>query len=137
MVLDSNTLTFGRGIKAKSDLLKTVLSTILLIVSFGLVGCNSLFNSYQNPFQIEEINNKKDGRNVYVAGKVIRIIPLIKNGAYQLQDDTGKIWILTTNKLPSIGAKISVKGQIKYQKLPFSTKEIYLQEIDIRENKTE
>lgn len=137
MVLDSNTLISSRRIKLKSDRAKTILFTILLIVSFSLIGCNSLFNSHQNPFQIEELSNKKDGRNIYVAGKVIRTIPLINYGAYQLEDNTGKIWVLTNNKLPNTGSQISLKGQIKYQKLPFATKELYLQEIELRENKTE
>ena len=102
----------------------------LLSISINLVGCNSWFNSHQNPFSVSEIDNKKEGRKIYVAGEVIRTIPLINSGAYQLQDSTGKIWILTNTTLPSMGAKISVHGTIQYQELPFSEKELYLQELE-------
>lgn len=103
---------------------------VLSISSIYLTGCDSWFNSHQNPFSIEEITNKKEGKNIYVAGEVIRTIPLVKNGAYQLQDNTGNVWILTTATLPSMEAKISVKGKVQYQELPFSEKELYLQEIE-------
>jgi uncharacterized protein YdeI (BOF family) len=103
---------------------------ILLILTIGVTSCNSWFSSHTNPLTVSEIANKKSERQVYIAGEVIRTVPLLKNGAYQIQDKTGKVWILTNSKLPSQGDKISIKGKISYQELPFSQAEIYLQEIE-------
>ena len=103
---------------------------IFLTISWSLVSCDSWFHSYTNPQSISEIANKKNGKIVYVAGEIIRTVPLVNNGAYQLKDDTDKVWILTNAKLPSTGEKIVIKGKIQYQELPFSEQELYLQEIE-------
>lgn len=105
-----------------------------LILCLSLISCTSWFNSYQNPLTISEIASKKDGKRVYIAGAVIRTVPLLKNGAYQLQDSTGKIWILTQEKLPLKGDKIAIKGIVRYQELPLVKEELYLEEIDTRSN---
>ena len=117
-------------LQLRRDRRNKIIWLVLSISSIYLTGCDSWFNSHQNPFLIKEIANKKEGKNIYVAGEIIRTIPLVNNGAYQLQDSTGNIWILTTATLPSMGAKISVKGKVQYQELPFSEKELYLQEIE-------
>jgi hypothetical protein len=105
---------------------------ILLIAAISLTSCDSWFSSHTNPLSISEIINKRNEQKVYIAGEVIRTVPLLKNGAYQIQDNTGKVWILTKAKLPSKGDKISIQGQISYQELPFSQEELYLQEIGTR-----
>lgn len=107
---------------------------IFLTIYITLISCNTWFNSYQNPLTISEIASKKDGKRVYIAGAVIRTVPLLKNGAYQLQDSTGKIWILTQEKLPLKGDKIAIKGIVRYQELPLVKEELYLEEIDTRSN---
>ena len=111
---------------------KILLIGAILSISPSIVSCDSWFSSHQNPFSIEEIANKKSGRKVYIAGEVIRTIYLVQNGAYLLQDNTGEMWILTSNKLPDKGDRISVLGTIQYQKLPFNTEELYLQEIEVK-----
>ena len=110
---------------------------VLLTIPISLIGCESWFNSHQNPFSISEIADKENGKKVYIAGEVIRTVPLVKNGAYQLQDETGKVWILTTAKLPSVKDKISIQGKIQYQELPFSEEELYLQELDTQPYQSE
>jgi hypothetical protein len=103
---------------------------ILLIVAISLTSCDSWFISHTNPLSISEIADRRNDQKVYIAGEVIRTVPLLKNGAYQIQDRTGKVWILTKAQLPSKGDKISIQGKIRYQELPFSQEELYLQEID-------
>ena len=105
---------------------------LISIVLVSLSGCNYWFSSHTNPFEITQIARKKSGSSIYIAGKVIRTIPLVNNGAYQIQDSTGIIWVLTTRTLPKVGENISVKGQIRLQELPFAQTEIYLQEIEVQ-----
>ena len=105
---------------------------ILFTVLTSLSGCNMWFSSHTNPFDISQIARKKSGSQVYIAGTVTRTIPLINYGAYQLQDATGTIWVLTNRNLPSVGNQISVKGQIKLQQFPVAQAQMYLQEIEVQ-----
>jgi hypothetical protein len=34
------------------------------------------------------------------------------NGAYEIDDGTGRIWVATTRGVPSRGARVGVKGRI-------------------------
>jgi len=79
----------------------------------------------------------RDGRKVYITGEVLRTVPLVKNGAYQVQDETDQLWVLTTQKLPKKGSQISVLGKVVSQELSFSEKELYVQEIEVQPNITE
>ena len=69
---------------------------------------------------IEQISEKKVGKTVYLTGKVIHLAPFVDNSAYQLEDSTGKIWVVTTDKPPTINKTINIKGKIEYQSLPFA-----------------
>ena len=108
--------------------LKSFIGIIFLSTSF-LSGC-SWFASHNNPLTVAEVVTKKEDRTVYVAGTVLRTVPLFQNGAYQLQDDTGAVWILTNDPLPKTGDKISVKGKLKLQQLAFAKVERYLAETE-------
>lgn len=105
--------------------LHRIISGITLLVS--LVACHSSLTS------VAEIDQQQIDRIVSLTGKVIHVSPLIDLAAYQIEDATGKIWVVTTQKLPELGQPISIKGQIKYQSLPFATQELgelYLVELE-------
>ena len=88
------------------------------IVLLGLAGCRTPLIS------IEDISSKKIGRTVYLTGKVVHLAPLLDNAAYQLDDTTGKIWVVTTQNPPEFGQQIEIKGKIEYQSLPFADREL-------------
>jgi hypothetical protein len=69
---------------------------------------------------IEQISDSKVGKTVYLTGKVVHLAPLIDNAAYQIEDTTGKIWVITSQSPPQIGQAISIKGKIAYQSLAFA-----------------
>ncbi|MEM7759813.1 MAG: hypothetical protein AAF298_17040 [Cyanobacteria bacterium P01_A01_bin.40] len=80
-----------------------------------------------------EINDRKLEKTVYLAGKVVQIAPFVEHAAYQIEDATGKIWVVTTQVPPQVGESINLKGQIKYQSLPFAEQELgelYLVELE-------
>lgn len=102
-----------------------IISRTTLLVS--LVGCRSSLTS------VAEVSQQKIDKTVSLTGKVVHVSPLIDRAAYQIEDATGKIWVVTTQNLPELGQPISIKGQIKYQSLPFAEQELgelYLVELE-------
>ena len=52
-------------------------------------------------------------KEVTVAGTVITSIGVLGRGIYQVDDGTGKLWVLAESRgVPSKGAMVGVKGQI-------------------------
>ena len=101
--------------------------TFLFISSLVLASC-SWFSSYENPSKIADITAQKESSTVYIAGKVLQTVPLLKRGAYQIQDSTGAIWILTNANLPEQGKDIVLKGKVQFERLDFTDGEQYLVE---------
>ncbi len=72
------------------------------------------------------------GSTVYIRGQVIHQAPFLDSGAYQLEDETGAIWVTTENNLPVVGDDLIIKGQIVYQSIPIEEQEwgeVYIQEL--------
>jgi hypothetical protein len=51
-------------------------------------------------------------KEVAIAGRVTDSFGLLGNGAYELDDGTGKIWVITRRGVPSRGAEVGVKGNV-------------------------
>jgi hypothetical protein len=52
-------------------------------------------------------------KDVNIAGQVTQSIGAFGKGVYQIDDGTGKLWILANGRgVPSKGAKVGVKGHI-------------------------
>jgi hypothetical protein len=64
---------------------------------------------------IGKVNPESGESNIYLKGKVTAHAPLLSGGAYQLEDKTGKVWVLTNEKLPQQGTEIAIEGRVKYQ----------------------
>lgn len=97
----------------------------------GLIGCTSLVNfGVPVPFAepattpIEDISQQEADATLYLQGKVIQQAPFLGNGAYLLQDQTGKIWIRTNRNLPKLGTEITIKAQVKYQSIAIGNQEM-------------
>jgi hypothetical protein len=54
---------------------------------------------------------------VYLRGEVGDRAPMIDSQAYQLQDSTGKIWVLTKKAEPKTGDRVYIKGQVRFEKI--------------------
>lgn len=116
---------------------KFICFSLMISLNLNLTSCNFLnsanpFNS-KSPIKIEAIAERKRSKPIYIAGTVIKIAPLLRNNAYQVQDNTGKIWVITTEKLPSIGQNILIKCQIQSQNLSLDNQDLdklYLVELE-------
>ena len=115
---------------------------ILSLILGVLIGCAHLGNlgnlpinlRKRNVLEISDLQQKQDlDSTVYLQGKVVKIVPFLDSGAYQLEDDTGSIWVFTKNSLPAEGDRLVVKGEIQYQKITQPDRELgefYLKEIE-------
>ena len=97
----------------------------------GIIGCNPFTNSgvaLPDNFPLIQINELQQQRNssatVYLQGKVGNQAPFLGSGAYQLQDNSGTIWVITNNNLPPLGEEILIEGQIKYQSISIEGQEL-------------
>ncbi len=62
--------------------------------------------------------SKKIDRDVRLQGKIESQVPLVGGArAYELSDETGRIWITTRDRLPAPGTKINVQGKVRYEKI--------------------
>ena len=83
----------------------------------SLVGCRALQISTQDI-------SSKIGKTVYLTGNVVHLAPLVDRTAYQIEDATGKAWVVTATEPPIQGQHINIKGTVQYQSLPFAEQEL-------------
>lgn len=115
--------------------------SLLLLLVWGLFSCGNVsqpgFNIGNlrlgsNITPISEIKPAQaDKTTVYVQGKVERQVPLLQRWAYQIDDSTGKVWVITSQNKLKLGEQAVIKGKIKYQSIPLAGKElgeIYIEE---------
>ena len=84
---------------------------LLLIVIFLLSGCGF----HTSISRIKYDPQKYEGKRVSIKGKVVETagIPFIQKGIYQVSDGSGKIWVVSQERRPSRGEKVTVNGKIK------------------------
>lgn len=112
-----------------------------LVVILLLCGCGSWTNTGLNPSPfrlsanatpIKQIQKPQSQEvTVYIQGKVEKIAPLMQRRAYQINDGTGKIWVISQQKNLQIGQEAVFKGKVKYQSIPLAGQdygEVYLAE---------
>lgn len=120
---------------------KFFIGSLLLIFTSGLVSCANLpasqFNLGFNVAKIGDVQQKRQvDAEVYLRGKVENRAPFVGNAAYQIQDATGTMWILTKQVLPQLGDEILLKGKVRYQSIKLKDLagkdlgEVYIEEIE-------
>jgi hypothetical protein len=50
---------------------------------------------------------------VVVSGKVVRSFSVAGKGAYEIDDGTGRLWIVAEKSVPHEGARVTAKGTIR------------------------
>ncbi|HIK07079.1 MAG TPA: hypothetical protein IGS40_20705 [Trichormus sp. M33_DOE_039] len=111
-------------------LLMLVLCSCASLNSSNLKGNQFIFGS--NATEIRTIQAKRDKLGtVYVQGEVERKVPLLQRRAYLINDNTGKIWIVTNQHNVQEGESLVIKGKLIYQSIPIANQEfgeVYLEE---------
>jgi hypothetical protein len=88
--------------------------SLLLIAIFVLSGCGV---PLIGPTDISDIKNRSeeyDGQRVTIKGRVVETvsIPLVPKGLYRVDDGTGRIWVVSQERMPFRGDKVKVKGRV-------------------------
>lgn len=52
------------------------------------------------------------GKEVAIEGRVTDSYGLLGNGAYEVDDGTGRIWVVTRRGVPSRGSRVGLKGYV-------------------------
>lgn len=113
--------------------LRALQSGTLLLILAGLSSCSILSLGSRVPItQIREIQQKATpSSTVYVQGQVVKEVPLLSTRAYELQDDTGTIWVVTEEKIPTQDKPVLIQGKVKQKNIRLGTqnlKEVYIEE---------
>lgn len=78
-----------------------------LAAGLVLSGCGST--------KINRINadpTRYQNRSVRVTGTVVNSFGVLGTGGYQVQDDTGRIYVISSTGVPSKGARVTVEGTV-------------------------
>jgi hypothetical protein len=83
---------------------------LFVIFVFALSGCFRVSVS-----DIKDNPQKYSGKQVLISGEVTETlsIPFVQEGIYQVNDGTGKIWVISQARVPSRGENVTVKGEVK------------------------
>ena len=87
---------------------KLILAMVLASAMLVLVGCE-----YKTINQIMAEPQRYANRDVGITGNVVRSFSVLGAGAYQVDDGTGKMWVVAKNNVPREGARVGVKGKIQ------------------------
>ena len=82
---------------------------------FSIIFASTLFLAGCGPVKIARINaDPAHYRNqrVHVSGTVVNSVGLLGTGGYQIQDDTGKIYVVSRSGVPSSGSHVTVTGTV-------------------------
>jgi hypothetical protein len=81
---------------------------VATLLAVGLAGCRetTVARLLAEP---EQWRNKDVG----LKGNVVQSASVLGRGAYQLDDGTGTIWVVSTRGVPREGARVVVKGELK------------------------
>ena len=62
--------------------------------------------------QINANPAKYQNKDVGIVGTVTDSYGVLGNGIYELDDGTGRIWVMTTHGVPTKGARVGTSGQV-------------------------
>lgn len=112
----------------------------LLALHLGVAGCNGPTvagrGSVFSPVPTTEIGKLQktatQDAQVYVRGRVGDRVPLVEGAVYELQDSTGKIWVLTKGEAPPDGQEVVVQGTLRFKSIVLNDQEqgsVYLEQV--------
>jgi hypothetical protein len=99
----------------------------LLSLMLNLTGCSSLVTVQS----IQQPQSWFTPKTVKLQGIVGSLAPLIKGQVYELQDATGKIWVLSPNRRLKSGQRVLIQGQVRYEPIDQAGQtrtEVYIEE---------
>lgn len=90
--------------------------------------------------RVENLQNPASaGRTVYLRGQVGDRVPLLTGEVYQLQDETGTIWVVSNDTMLQQGEEVLIRGTVRYENIPLAGQEFgeaYIEEQDKLERRS-
>ncbi len=117
---------------------------LLAVIVTGCQAPNTLaefsFPKLLSQLSVTSINQLQQSRprvptQVNLRGKVQNLVPLAGATAYQLQDSSGSIWVISPNR-PNVGDILLIRGQTRYEAIVVTGQdrgEVYIQEQEVIE----
>ena len=84
---------------------------------------------------ISSISRDRAGDNVSISGRVTQRVAILEGWIYQINDDTGSLWVLAGRSDPIVGDIATVSGVIRHEAImvdPIDASEVYLEEQSYR-----
>ena len=80
---------------------------------------------------IDSLSDAQVNETITVSGKIAQKSPVLEGWLYQVQDETGSLWVLTDRDAPEVGESVTVEGAIRYEPIvvgEIDASEFYLEE---------
>jgi hypothetical protein len=81
---------------------------VIAVLALAMVGCEQ-----KTINQIKADPGRYANRDVTVVGSVVRSYSVLGKGLYEIDDGTGKLWVVSAKSVPREGAKVAVQGTIR------------------------
>jgi len=82
---------------------------VLLVAGLSMLasGCKQTIN------EVLADPQRWANEDVEVGGEVVDSYSVLGRGAYQINDGTGQLWVVSTSGVPRTGARVVVKGRVR------------------------
>jgi hypothetical protein len=87
---------------------KTLFLSAILMTALALTGCPS----QTTISKINQDPSRYHDKEVALVGRVTDSYGALGNGIYELDDGTGRIWVVTRKGVPAKGARVGVSGKV-------------------------
>ncbi len=87
---------------------KAVLGSLILVGALLLTACPS----QETISKINGDPGRYRNKEVGIVGRVTDSYGVLGNGAYEIDDGTGRLWVVTTRGVPSRGSQVGTKGKV-------------------------
>lgn len=83
-------------------------AAVAVVLGLAMAGCatRSINSLLAEP-------SRYANRDVSVKGTVTHSVSLLGHGAYQIDDGTGTLWVVSTKGVPRKGARVRVTGKVR------------------------
>jgi hypothetical protein len=83
---------------------------VVLATGLGLLGAGC---THMTVNRLLAEPNRYANRDVTLSGDVVKSASVLGHGAYQLDDGTGTLWIVSSHGVPRQGARVKVTGRVR------------------------
>lgn len=85
----------------------------------------------QSVVRIDSLKSDQADQTVAIAGNITQRVALLEGWLYQVQDETGSVWVVARGSEPEIGQVALIEGTVRYEAIvvdSIDAGEIYLEE---------